>query len=74
MDKELKQRIKNGTVENNKIKKHHHKNEKNKKDKNKEIIDSDEDDELVIPTFGEHPGLFPKHRNERRSRTKILVI
>uniref|UniRef100_A0A915LYC2 Uncharacterized protein n=1 Tax=Meloidogyne javanica TaxID=6303 RepID=A0A915LYC2_MELJA len=59
LDKELKQRIKNGTVENNKIKKHHHKNEKNKKDKNKEIIDSDEDDELVIPTFGEHPGFMP---------------
>lgn len=72
MEKELKERIKNGTVENTKIKKHHHKNEKNKKDiKNKEILESDEDDELVIPTFGEHPGLFLKHRNERRSQTKF---
>uniref|UniRef100_A0A915M2S9 Uncharacterized protein n=1 Tax=Meloidogyne javanica TaxID=6303 RepID=A0A915M2S9_MELJA len=60
LEKELKERIKNGTVENTKIKKHHHKNEKNKKDiKNKEILDSDEDDELVIPTFGEHPGFMP---------------
>nr|CAD2184474.1 unnamed protein product [Meloidogyne enterolobii] len=60
LERELNEKIQNGIVENNKIKKHHHKNEKNKKNiKNKEILDSDEDDELVIPTFGEHPGFMP---------------